>query len=159
MVMNNKGKITGPKNGPVWDNTARVNHQNKLTHPHPKRNYVPTAVLTKSRQVPVNTAKQSSHRAAASVSTAKRVNTAASKPNVNNALPTTYSYFKAHSLVRRPFNQKSIAKTNNFNEMANTAKVNNVTTVGPKAIVSAVKGNKNNAVKSSASWIGDQKEI
>nr|GEW83526.1 hypothetical protein [Tanacetum cinerariifolium] len=95
--MNNKGKITGPKNGPVWDNTVRVNHQNKLTHLHPKRNYVPTAVLTKSRKVPVNAAKQSSHRAAASVSTARRVNTAASKPNVNNALPTTYSYFKAHS--------------------------------------------------------------
>nr|GEX03651.1 probable serine/threonine-protein kinase PBL21 [Tanacetum cinerariifolium] len=50
----------------VWDNTARVNYQNKLTHPHPKRNFVPAAVSTKSRQVPVNTAKQSSHRAATS---------------------------------------------------------------------------------------------
>nr|GFC45709.1 hypothetical protein [Tanacetum cinerariifolium] len=30
--MNNKGKITGPKEiRPVWDNIARVNHQNKLT--------------------------------------------------------------------------------------------------------------------------------
>nr|GEV01925.1 retrovirus-related Pol polyprotein from transposon TNT 1-94 [Tanacetum cinerariifolium] len=92
------GKITGPKKiGPVWDNTARVNHQNKLTHPHLKRNVVSAAVLTNFRQVPVNAAKQSSHRAAASVSAARRVNTVASKPNVNNALPTTYSYFKAHS--------------------------------------------------------------
>nr|GEZ61320.1 retrotransposon Orf1 [Tanacetum cinerariifolium] len=55
------------------------------------------AVLTKSRQVPVNAAKQSSCRAAASISAAKRVNTAASRPNVNNALPTTYSYFKTYS--------------------------------------------------------------
>nr|GEU53490.1 ribonuclease H-like domain-containing protein [Tanacetum cinerariifolium] len=94
MVLNNKGKITGPKEiRPVWDNTTMVNHQNKLTHPHPKRNFVPVAVLTKSGQVPVNAAKQSSHKAAASVSAARRVNTAASRPNVNNALPTTYSYF------------------------------------------------------------------
>nr|GEV86102.1 ribonuclease H-like domain-containing protein [Tanacetum cinerariifolium] len=98
MLVNNKEKITGPKEiRPVWDNTARVNHQNKLTHPHPKRNFVPTAVLTKSGQVPVNTAKQSSHRAATLVSTARHVNINASRPHVNNALPTTYSYFKSYS--------------------------------------------------------------
>nr|GEU54143.1 hypothetical protein [Tanacetum cinerariifolium] len=109
-----------------------------------------SAVLTKSGQVPVNAAKQSSHRAAASVSTARRVNTVASRPNVNDALLITYSYFKTYSPARRPFNQKSAAKTNNFNEKVTTAKVNNVTTVGPKAIVSAVEGNRNNVVKPSA---------
>nr|GFC00878.1 ribonuclease H-like domain-containing protein [Tanacetum cinerariifolium] len=57
---------------------------------------VPAAILTKSGQVLVNAAKQSSHRAATSVSAARRVNTAASRPNVNNTLLTTYSYFKAH---------------------------------------------------------------
>nr|GEZ99195.1 ribonuclease H-like domain, reverse transcriptase, RNA-dependent DNA polymerase [Tanacetum cinerariifolium] len=135
----------GPKEiRPLWDNTVRVNHQNKLNHPHPKRNFVSAAVLTKSGKVPVNGAKQSSHRAAISVSAARRVNTAASRLNVNNALPTTYSYFKAHSSVRRPFNQKSATKTNNFNEKVNTVKVNNVTTAGPKAVVRAVKGNRNN---------------
>ncbi|GJS42572.1 hypothetical protein Tco_0567615 [Tanacetum coccineum] len=97
-VLNNKGKITGLiEIRPVWDNTARVNHQCKLTHPHPKRNFVPTAVLTKSGQVPVNAAKQISHGAAVSVSAVRRANTAAPRPNVNDALPTTYSYFKAHS--------------------------------------------------------------
>ncbi|GKE53997.1 ribonuclease H-like domain-containing protein, partial [Tanacetum coccineum] len=30
---------------------------NKFTHPHPKRNFVPTSVVTKSGQVPVNTAR------------------------------------------------------------------------------------------------------
>ncbi|GJU21934.1 retrovirus-related pol polyprotein from transposon TNT 1-94, partial [Tanacetum coccineum] len=35
----------------------------------------------------------------------------------------------------------------------NTARVNNVTTIGPKAIVSAAEGNRENAVKSSACWI------
>nr|GEX42321.1 copia protein [Tanacetum cinerariifolium] len=125
MILNNKGKIIGPKEiRPVWDNTAWVNHQNKLTHPHPKRNFVLAAVLKKSGQVPVNAAKQSSHRAASSVSVARHVNTDASRLNMNNALPTTYSYFKAHSPVRRPFNQKLATKTNNFNAKVNTAKGN-----------------------------------
>ncbi|GJX23841.1 ribonuclease H-like domain-containing protein [Tanacetum coccineum] len=135
------------------DNKMRVNHQNKLTHPHPKRNFVPTAVATKSRQVPVNAAKQRSPRAGASISIARPVNTAAPKPKVNDALSTTYSYFKAHSPVRRVFNQKSADKTNNFKEKVNTARVNNVITAGPKAVVSDAEGNGENAIKSSACWI------
>nr|GEY28523.1 ribonuclease H-like domain-containing protein [Tanacetum cinerariifolium] len=101
----------------------------------------------------VNTAKQSSHRAVALVSAVRRVNTIASRPNVNNTLPTTYSYFKAYSPVRRPFKQKSAAKINNFNEKVRTAKVNNATTARPKAAGSVVEGNWNNAIKSSACWI------
>ncbi|GJY15958.1 putative ribonuclease H-like domain-containing protein [Tanacetum coccineum] len=132
---------------------SRVNYQNKLTPPHPKRNFVLTAVATKSGQVPVNAAKQSSLRAAASISTARPVNTVAPKLKMNDALPTTYSYFKAHSPVRRTFNQKSVAKTNNFNEKVNIVRVNNVTTSGPKAVVSAAVGNGENVVKSSACWI------
>ncbi|GJX72898.1 putative ribonuclease H-like domain-containing protein [Tanacetum coccineum] len=128
----------------IWNNALRVNHQNKLTHPHPKRKFVPTVVLTKSGQVPVNVVKQSSPRAATSISTARHVNTTAPKPKVNDALPTTYSYFKAHSPVKRAFNQKSAAKTNKFNEKVNTARVNNVTTAGPKAVVSAAVGNGEN---------------
>ncbi|GJU55044.1 putative ribonuclease H-like domain-containing protein [Tanacetum coccineum] len=97
-VLNNKGMVTGQREiRPVWNNAWRVNHQNKLTHPHPKRNFVLTAVATKSGQVPVNAAKQSSLRAATSISTARPVNTVAPKPKVNDALPITYSYFKAHS--------------------------------------------------------------
>ncbi|GJW02505.1 ribonuclease H-like domain-containing protein [Tanacetum coccineum] len=153
-VLNNKGRVTGQREiRPVWNNVQRVNHQNKLTHPHPKRNFVPTAVATKLGQVPVNAAKQNSPRAAASISTARPVNTAAPKSKVNDALPKTYSYFKAHSPVRRAFNQKSAAKTYNLNEKVKTARVNNVTTTGPKAVVSAAVGYGENAVKSSACWI------
>nr|GEY03856.1 putative ribonuclease H-like domain-containing protein [Tanacetum cinerariifolium] len=48
MVLKDKGKITGPKEiRPVWDNTARVNHQSKLTHLHPNINFDLAAVLTK----------------------------------------------------------------------------------------------------------------
>ncbi|GJR02483.1 hypothetical protein Tco_0525467 [Tanacetum coccineum] len=89
LALNNKGMVTGQREiRQVWNNAQRVNNQNKLTHPHPKRNFVPTAVATKSGQVPVN-----------------------------------------------------------------TAKVNNVTTAGPKAVVSAAVGNGENAIKSSACWI------
>ncbi|GKE97313.1 hypothetical protein Tco_0020664, partial [Tanacetum coccineum] len=89
-------------------------------------------------------------RAASSISTARPVNTAAPIPKVNDALPTTYYYFNAHSPVKRDFNQKLAAKTNKFNEKVNTARVKNVTTAGPKAVVSAAEGNGKNAVKSSS---------
>ncbi|GKC70655.1 putative ribonuclease H-like domain-containing protein [Tanacetum coccineum] len=138
---------------PVWNNAQKVNHQNKLTHPHPKRNFVPTTVATKYGLVPVNAAKKSSPRAAASISTARHVNTVALKPKVNAASPTKYSYFKAHSPLRMPFNQKSAANTNNFNKKVYIAKVNNVTTAEPKVVVSIAEGKRENAVKTSACWI------
>ncbi|GJT55094.1 ribonuclease H-like domain-containing protein [Tanacetum coccineum] len=154
LVLNNKGRVTGQREiRPVWNNVQRVNHQKRLTHPHPKRNFVPIAVATKLGQVSVNAAKQNSPRAAASISTARPVNTAAPKSKVNDALPKTYSFFKAHSRVRRAINQKSVAKTYNLNEKVKTARVNNVTTAGPKAIVSAAIGYEENAVKSSTCWI------
>ncbi|GJW72104.1 ribonuclease H-like domain-containing protein [Tanacetum coccineum] len=79
------GRVTAQREvRPVWNNAQRVNHQNKLTHPHPKRNFVPTAVTTKSGLVPINATKQSSPRAAASISTDRHVNTTASKPRLNN---------------------------------------------------------------------------
>ncbi|GJS98491.1 ribonuclease H-like domain-containing protein [Tanacetum coccineum] len=153
-MLNNMGRVTGQREvRPVWNNAQRVNRQNKLNHSHPKRNFVPTAVATKSGLVPVNAAKQSSPRASASISTARHVNTTALKPKVNAESPTKYSYFKAHSPLRRPFNQKSAAKTNNFNKKVYTAKVNNVTTVGPEVVVSTAEGKRENAVKSSACWI------
>ncbi|GJX61588.1 putative ribonuclease H-like domain-containing protein [Tanacetum coccineum] len=94
--------------------------------------------LTKSGQVLVNVANQSSNRAAVSVSTARHVNTAAPKSKVNDELPTTYSYFKAHSPIRRSFNQKSEAKTN---KRVNTVRINIVTTAGSKAVVNTAEGN------------------
>ncbi|GKA78556.1 putative ribonuclease H-like domain-containing protein, partial [Tanacetum coccineum] len=152
--------VTGQREiRPVWNNAQKVNHQNKLTHPHRKRNFVPAVVATMSRQVLVNAAKQSSSRAATSISTARPVNTTTPKTKVNNALPTTYSYFKAHSPVRRAINQKSAAKTNNFNEKVNTVRVNNVTTVGPKAVVSAAEGNGEMLLSPQHARFGDQQEM
>ncbi|GJW36080.1 putative ribonuclease H-like domain-containing protein [Tanacetum coccineum] len=110
-------------------------------------------VVTKLGQVLVNTTKQSSSRATTSISIARPVNIVAPKSKVNDASPTKYSYFKAHSPVKKAFNQKSAAKTNNLNEKVKIARVNNVTTAGSKALVNAAMGNRENIVKSSACWI------
>ncbi|GJS16210.1 ribonuclease H-like domain-containing protein [Tanacetum coccineum] len=115
--------------------------------------FVPTAVATKSGQVLVNVAKQSSPRAAASISTARPVNTVVFKLNVNGAKPSSNVFHKPHSPIRRPINQKSAVTDINFNKKINTVKFNNVTTVGPKAVVSTAEGNRDNDVKSSACWI------
>ncbi|GJU26517.1 integrase, catalytic region, zinc finger, CCHC-type containing protein [Tanacetum coccineum] len=131
-----------------WDTDSDNDRKQKQTHrqvEYPRKSQSPRgnrrnwngmmtqklriAVATKSGQVPVNAAKQSSPRAATSISTARPVNTVAPKPKVNDALPITYSYFQAHSPV------------------------NNVTTARPKAVVSAAEGNGENVVKSSACWI------
>nr|GEX15764.1 hypothetical protein [Tanacetum cinerariifolium] len=149
-MVNNKGKGTGQRKvRPVWNNARMVNHQNfsKMTHPHPKRKFIRTTVANKLGQVLVNVAKQNS---VASTSTARpKVNTAAIRPNVN---PKS-SYFKSHFPKRRHFNQRSAAKTNTFSRKINSTKGKNVTTTGPKAVVNAAEGKKENVVKSSACWI------
>ncbi|GJZ84802.1 ribonuclease H-like domain-containing protein [Tanacetum coccineum] len=102
-------KINFVKSG---ENVKSVNKENTHTQvEYPWKSQSPRAVVTKSKQVQVNAAKQSS-QTATSISTARPVNTDAPKP-----------------------------------------KVNNVTTAGPKAVVSATAGNGENVVKSSACWI------
>nr|GEU37954.1 hypothetical protein [Tanacetum cinerariifolium] len=63
----------------------RTNHQN---FSNSRRNFAPTAVLTKSAIVSVSVARQSSSRAAAPVSVARLINTAASKPLANSVNTT-----------------------------------------------------------------------
>ncbi|GJR66727.1 ribonuclease H-like domain-containing protein [Tanacetum coccineum] len=135
---------------PVWNNASRINHQNsnRLTHPHPKRNFVPRAVLMKSGLKTLNTARQNPSRAAVSVNTAKLINTAYLKPTVNYARPASNIFNRAHSHVRRPFNMFTSNKNNNFNEKVNNVK-GNVTTVGLKSVVSVEA----NAVKASTCWV------
>nr|GEV47617.1 hypothetical protein [Tanacetum cinerariifolium] len=53
----------------------------------------------------------------------------------------------------KKFSQSPRVTDINFNKKVSTAKVNNITTAGPKEVVSTVKGNRKNAVKSSACWI------
>ncbi|GKB16709.1 hypothetical protein Tco_0850632 [Tanacetum coccineum] len=119
-----------------------------MTHPSPKRNMVPKTVLMRSGLV--------------SLTTARPVNTAQPKTTVNSARPMTNVFNKAHSTVRRPINNITATKNNNFNKRVNTVSGKNVNTARPKAVVNAarpkavlnaVKGNQVTAVKASACCI------
>ncbi|GKA07467.1 putative ribonuclease H-like domain-containing protein [Tanacetum coccineum] len=59
----------------------------------------------------------------------------------------------AYSTARRPFNKITAANNSNFTKKVNTVKGTRVNTARPKAVLSAVKGNKGNAVKASACWV------
>nr|GEV02258.1 hypothetical protein [Tanacetum cinerariifolium] len=104
---------------PVWNNAMRTNHQN---FSNSRRNFAPTAVLTKSGILLVSAARQSSSRAAAPVSAATPINTFASKPLVNVAIPRKNALQTTHSLSRRPFYQRTILKNINLNNNVNAVK-------------------------------------
>ncbi|GJZ82625.1 ribonuclease H-like domain-containing protein [Tanacetum coccineum] len=135
---------------PVWNNAMRTDHQNFSTS---RRNFAPTAVLTKSGKVPISTARQSSSRAAARVSAARPINTDAPKFFVNVAKTRPNAFQKSHSLSRRPFYQQTALKNRNLNDKVNTAKVNSVNTAKGNRVTSAVGEHGINAVKSLACWV------
>ncbi|GKE43934.1 putative ribonuclease H-like domain-containing protein, partial [Tanacetum coccineum] len=78
-------------------------------------------------------------------------------PIVNSARTSSNVFNRAHSHVRRPFNKSTTNKNINLKEKLNTIK-GNVTTAGPKAVVSDNKGNEANAVKASACWVWRPKQ-
>ncbi|GKC72294.1 hypothetical protein Tco_1118177, partial [Tanacetum coccineum] len=140
-VLNNVKRGTGQREvRPVWTNAMRVNHQN---FSNSRRNFAPTAVLTKSGLVPFSTAKQNFSRKAALVSATRPFNTVVHKPFVNVVKTKTNFFQKSHSLLRRPFYQQSALKNRNLNNKVNTAKVISVNTVGKQGI---------NVVKPIAYW-------
>nr|GEU32142.1 hypothetical protein [Tanacetum cinerariifolium] len=107
-------------------------------------------------KVPVNTAKQSSPRAAASISTVRYVNTVATRPTMNGAKPSLNVFHKSHSLVRRTFNQRTAPKNSDLKETINTAKGNPQYPLQDQGIFDSgcsrhIKGNK--------SFLTDYKEI
>nr|GEU88944.1 hypothetical protein [Tanacetum cinerariifolium] len=89
---------------------------------------VPKAVLMKSGLEYINLATQ--------------VNIAQTKRIVNSARQMSYLLKTAHSSVKRPTNKKTAFKNSNFNQRANSVRVNNVNTARQKAVVNAVRGNK-----------------
>ncbi|GJU00615.1 hypothetical protein Tco_1110953 [Tanacetum coccineum] len=124
---------------PIWNNVQRVNHQNQ---------FAPTAVLTRTGKIPVNTrangtknvstARHSFNRQAVLTSAAMKVNTV--KPIMNRVRPTTV-FHKTHSPFSKPFNKTTALRTNFSIQKVNTAKLN---------AVSAVGGKRETAVKPSA---------
>ncbi|GKE27398.1 hypothetical protein Tco_1442782, partial [Tanacetum coccineum] len=128
----------------------RTNHQN---FSNSRRNFTPTAVLTKSGKVLISTARQSSSRAAVPVSAARPINTAALKSFVNVAKLRTNSLQKTHSSSRRPFYHQTTLKNRNLKNKVNTVKINSVNTAETKGVKSAVEKQGINAVKPSACWV------
>ncbi|GJT07392.1 putative ribonuclease H-like domain-containing protein [Tanacetum coccineum] len=116
-----KGKGTGQgENRPVWNNVQRLNHQNQ---------FVPTAVLTRTGRIPVNTASHNFNSQAVSTSAARKVN--AVRPIVNENRPRN-NFHKSHSPIRRPFNKTTAPRTKFSNQKVNTAEVKAVSAVGGK---------------------------
>ncbi|GJV55060.1 putative ribonuclease H-like domain-containing protein [Tanacetum coccineum] len=150
-VLNNKQKGTGPREvRSVWKNALRTNHQN---FSNSRRNFAPTAVLTKSGLVPTNIARQSSLRVAVPVSTARPINTAAPKTFVNVAKPRPNAFQKSHSPSRRLVYQQTTLKNIYLSNKVNTTKVNFVNTTEGKKVISAVGKQGSNSVKSSTCWV------
>ncbi|GJV95281.1 hypothetical protein Tco_1546858 [Tanacetum coccineum] len=88
-----------------------------------------------------------------SVNVVRPVNTVQSRTVVNNAGPMKNVINNAYSTTRRPFNKITTANNSNFTKKVNIVKGTRVNTARPKAVISAIKGNKGNVVKASACWV------
>ncbi|GKE90431.1 hypothetical protein Tco_1567906 [Tanacetum coccineum] len=122
-----------------------------MTHPHPKRSFVPQAVLTRSGKlstagVAVNTANIKV------VNTVRSVNIAALKPIVNHPRTKTNAFKRGYSQSSRPFNRHFANKNSIINTNVNTARVKH-TIARDRAVVSKNKGKGANVVKASACWV------
>nr|GFA23221.1 hypothetical protein [Tanacetum cinerariifolium] len=89
---------------------VKVNHQNyaRMTHPRSKKDVVPTAVLTRSRLVPLNAARP--------------VTTVVPQTNVNHQRPPKHVVNMPHSSIRRPINRTPASKNSNFHQKVTTVK-------------------------------------
>ncbi|GKB36053.1 hypothetical protein Tco_0880995, partial [Tanacetum coccineum] len=88
-----------------------------------------------------------------SVNAVRPVNIVQSRTAVNNVGPVKNVINNAYSTTRMPYNKITAANNSNFTKKVNTVKGTRVNTARPKAVLSAVKGNKGNAVKASACWV------
>ncbi|GJT83964.1 ribonuclease H-like domain, reverse transcriptase, RNA-dependent DNA polymerase [Tanacetum coccineum] len=104
-----------------WNNVQRVNKQNQ---------FVPSAVLTRTGIIPVNTARtsgtknfstarQSVTRQTVLTNTGIKVNTV--KPIVNRVRPANV-FYKTHSSSSRPFKKPTVLRTDFSKQKVNTAK-------------------------------------
>ncbi|GJX73081.1 ribonuclease H-like domain-containing protein, partial [Tanacetum coccineum] len=116
---------------PIWNNVQRVNHKNQ---------FVPTAVLTRTGKILVNTARASGtnnvstarhdfNRHAVPTNVAMKVNTV--KPIVNRFRPSNV-FYKTHSPFSKSFINTTALRTNFSYQKVNTAEVNAVSAVGGK---------------------------
>nr|GEV48922.1 ribonuclease H-like domain-containing protein [Tanacetum cinerariifolium] len=97
---------------PVRNHAIRGTHQHSanMTHPHTNRHVVPTAILTRSRLVPLNVARS--------------VTTTVPETTVTRPRPVQQGVNKTHSPIRRPINHRTTPKHRNFHKPVTTVKVN-----------------------------------
>ncbi|GJU03539.1 hypothetical protein Tco_1113877 [Tanacetum coccineum] len=110
-----------------------------MTHPQPKRSFVPQAVLTKSEKLStagaaVNTVRLVNTANTKAVNTVRSVNTAASKPIVNHPRTKTNAFKRGYLQSSRPFNIHYANRSSIINANVNTARIKN-TTARDKAVV------------------------
>ncbi|GJR00299.1 putative ribonuclease H-like domain-containing protein [Tanacetum coccineum] len=120
----------------VWNNSRRVNHKNftnKMTHPHPKRSFVPQAVLTKFGKLSTAGAAVNTVKTVNTANT-KAVNTATSKPIMNHPRTKTNAFKRGYSQSLRLFNRHFANKNSIININVNTVRVKQ-TTVIDRAVV------------------------
>ncbi|GJY01672.1 hypothetical protein Tco_0359824 [Tanacetum coccineum] len=133
-----------------------------MTHPHPKRSFVPQAVLTRSGKlstagIAVNTVRPVNTANTKAVNTVRSVNTAASKPIVNHPKSKTNTFKRGYSQSSRPFKRHFANKNSIINTNVNTARLKH-TTARDRAVVRENKGKGANAVKASACWGNPQQK-
>nr|GEW89948.1 ribonuclease H-like domain-containing protein [Tanacetum cinerariifolium] len=104
-----KGELM-PTQKPVRIHAMRGNlqHYARMTHPHPQRHVVPTAVLTRSRLV--------------LLTAARPVTTTVPQTKVQHQRPTKHGVNKAHSPIRRPINLRPSPQHSNFHQKVTTVK-------------------------------------
>nr|GEU42419.1 ribonuclease H-like domain-containing protein [Tanacetum cinerariifolium] len=95
---------------PVSNHAMRANHQHstRVSHPHTNRHVVPTAVLTRSRLIPLNAVRP--------------VTTVVPHPTVTSPRPIKHGVPKSHSPLRRPINHRPAPKHRNFHKTVTIVK-------------------------------------
>nr|GEV39265.1 hypothetical protein [Tanacetum cinerariifolium] len=100
----------------------------RMTHPHSKKHVVPTAVLTRSRLVPLNAA--------------RLVTTVVPHTNAKHKRPANHVVNKPHLPIRRPINHRPLPKNNNFHPKVTNVKAKQILT-----FLFDVHGNQQQALK------------
>ncbi|GJV33608.1 putative reverse transcriptase domain-containing protein, partial [Tanacetum coccineum] len=151
---------------PVWDNTKRVNHQKISKYPHLRKTFFPLEVLTRTGLItPV---KQNEKRAVHIVCTARPISTARPVSTVRPFAPKIVQTGGAirpiyprmdnvrprgsYSPIKRSYYTKPTFRHKDLKQVVKTFGVQNMTTVGTRAVVNTGKGKMDTDLKKSR-WV------
>ncbi|GJY10870.1 hypothetical protein Tco_0379055 [Tanacetum coccineum] len=151
----------------VWDNAKRVNHQIFSKYPHFRKTFVPSGVLT--RTVLITPVKQNEKRSVHKVSTARPVSSARPVSTVrpfalniaqtSGAIRPIYPRMDnvrlrgSYSPTKRSYYTKLAFRPKDLKQDVKTFGVQNMTTVGTRAIINTGKGKMDHVSKVSRSFM------